>query len=72
MPDLVHHAYTVCRDSMSADSISDWITWASTTVVAPEHQNGNGYAAPTGEEAWDESGWYGRYGEYSNRLKQDM
>jgi hypothetical protein len=82
MPELVHHAYTVALDSISADTISDWIGWISATSVSPL-SNGYGYSdAPSlgsgnGEEAWEdlaggEGRWYGRYGEYSDRLKQDM
>ncbi|KAI9632449.1 uncharacterized protein MKK02DRAFT_40752 [Dioszegia hungarica] len=82
IPELVHHAYTVARDSISADTLSDWIGWISATSVSPI-SNGYGYSdAPpvgsgNGEEAWEdlaggEGGWYGRYGEYSDRLKQDI
>jgi len=69
MPELVHQAYTVCRESISPETISDWVNWASGTVVPP-HQ----YAQGIGEEAWEEGEgrWFGRYGEYSDLLRSDM
>lgn len=74
MPDLVHHAYTVARDSITVDTISDWVAWASGTVIPPQSESNGYYTSSNGEEAWEEGEgrWYGRYGEYSDRIKQDM
>jgi hypothetical protein len=60
MPELAHHAYTVLRDSINAESAVDLAHWASSSA---QHQsNGSG----------ESSGGEGRYGEWSSRIQADV
>jgi len=85
MPELVHHAYTVCRDSLSSERIIGYVHWLGAS--SPKQVYGNrdsgmsfgtvmvqdGRATPVPSETteWVEDG-FARYGEWSVRLKQDV
>ena len=60
MPELAHHAYTVLRSSINAESAVDLAHWASASA---QHQtNGSG----------ESSGKEGKYGEWSSRIQADV
>ncbi|KAL7423934.1 hypothetical protein Q5752_001519 [Cryptotrichosporon argae] len=83
LPDLVAHAYAVVRASIDASTVTDYVRWLSRptgpSVSAP---NGNGYLEHNGTyggapeqpqqpvEDWENAG--APYGEWSERLKQDV
>ena len=88
MPELVHNAYTICRDALNQDTVIDYVHWLGTSqpksqVNGYQAQNGtmfgsvaihNGLAtAPSSDSS---ETWKdedeGRYGEWSSRLKQDV
>jgi hypothetical protein len=63
MPELAHHAYTILRDSMSAESAVDLAHWASSPTQISQHQ-ANGSGESSGEEE--------KYGEWSSRIQADV
>jgi len=76
MPELVHHAYVVCRDAIDQESVISHVHWIGssapsqgTTFGSVAVQNGTGSSEAS--EVWRGKGG-GRYGEWSARLKQDM
>lgn len=85
MPELAHHAYTICRNSITQDTVIDYVSWLNAPVKALNGYNGNGTmfgsvaiqnglaTAPSSESSdiWREED-SGRYGEWSSRLKQDV
>jgi len=60
MPELAHHAYTVLRGSINAESAVDLAHWASAS--AQHLPNGSG----------ESSGKEGKYGEWSSRIQADV
>lgn len=58
MPELVHHAYEVCSETLSASNIGEFVQW-----LHPQRIDNYG------GESWKESS---PYGEYSDRLRADV
>ena len=85
MPELVHHAYTVCRDNLSSERILEYIQWlgpgnrsapngcrdSSTMYGSVMVEDGRATVSDETSENWVDEG-YARYGEWSVRLKQDV
>ena len=43
MPELIHHAYLVSRDSLSPDNILDFVQWLSPSPSSVPLMNGNAH-----------------------------
>ena len=66
MPELAQHAFNVARDSISADSLLDWVTW-----LGQEDSGYIGQKVPVSSgEDWNEGD--GRYGSWTGQLKQEV
>lgn len=70
MPDLCSHAYNVCRQSISPDTVLEYVQWIDREGATPP-----GFTVTDSDEhgtgGWREDAML-KYGEWSQRLKQDM
>ncbi|WWD16618.1 hypothetical protein CI109_101047 [Kwoniella shandongensis] len=88
MPELVHHAYTICRDTLDSTNINEYVNWigsssanhlngfrdASTMYGSVKVQDGQATVQRSSES--EGSIWaeesHPRYGEWTIRLKHDI
>ncbi|WVQ78754.1 hypothetical protein IAT38_000841 [Cryptococcus sp. DSM 104549] len=81
MPELVHHAYYVSRDSLDASNVNDFVYWLGGAAEASSTMFGS-VAVANGQEAGQKNGdgdvaaWLEEanplYGEWTVRLKHDV
>jgi hypothetical protein len=64
MPELAQHAYTVLRDSITAESAIDLAHWASESTRPSHEQSVNGSGSSAGGDR--------KYGEWSSRIQADV
>jgi hypothetical protein len=57
MPELIHHSYSIMRESLNHDNVLDYVSWLS--------------SGEDGGDFWAQ-GTSGRYGEWSDKLKKDV
>ncbi|ORY23436.1 hypothetical protein BCR39DRAFT_549296 [Naematelia encephala] len=79
MPELVHHAYSICRDSLSAENVVDYVQWLNPSASRTNghgHQDSSVSSANTNGGSETGNLWLGgshlQYGEWTERLKQDV
>ncbi|KAK8861461.1 hypothetical protein IAR55_002281 [Kwoniella newhampshirensis] len=85
MPELVHYAYTICRDSLDSSNINEYVNWiasssgahanglrdASTMYGSVKVFDGQATVEKSSESDWAEES-HPRYGEWTVRMKHDI
>jgi hypothetical protein len=79
MPELVARAYEVCRDSINAANVADYVAWLNRPASATNGHHSTqpmfgSIVAESGSpaDAWNDAQINSPFGQWSERLRQDV